>query len=113
MGKYRIIRAAAVLSILLLPFIFVEPAFAADGDVVKVENFIKAVTGVVAKIAGSIALLIVVIGGVMYAISTGNPERMDTAKTTMKSAGIGLAIVIGAALLINIVTDLATSNLGN
>ena len=112
MRKYKLLKIAAILVALGLPLILVEPAFAADGDVVKVENFIKAVTGVVAKIAGSIALLIVVIGGVMYAVSTGNPERMDTAKTTMKSAGIGLAIVIGAALLINIVTDLATSNLG-
>lgn len=111
-GKYKkIFRMAAV--ILALGILFAaEPALAADGDVGKVENFIKSVIKVVAGLAGLIAAGFFVFGGLGYITSSGNPEHLEKAKHTLLYSGIGLAIVIAAFVISNIVTDLATGAFG-
>lgn len=89
-----------------------QPAFAADGNVAQVENFIRSVIKVIAGLAGLIATGFFVIGGLGYITSTGNPERMDKSKQTLIWSCVGLAIVIAAFVISNIVTDLATSAFG-
>jgi hypothetical protein len=51
-------------------------------------------------------------GGFGYITSTGNPESLDRSKKTLVYSGIGLAIVFGAFVLTNIVSDLAKSAFG-
>jgi hypothetical protein len=52
------------------------------------------------------------VGGFGYITSSGNPEKLDKSKHTLIWSAIGLAIVIGAFVISNIVTDLATSAFG-
>lgn len=113
MSKYKSLKIAALVAALGLPLVMVEPAFAADGDVAKVESFIKAIIGVITGLAGLIAVIFIIIGGVGYITSSGNPEKMDKAKHTLVYALIGLVIVIAAFVISNIVTDLATKHFGN
>lgn len=107
----RVLKLAAVL--LAIGILFTaEPALAADGDVARVENFIKSLIKVITGLAGLIAAGFFVVGGFIYITSSGNPERLDGAKRTMMYSGLGLAITLGAFVISNIVTDLASGAFG-
>jgi len=96
-----------------LPFVFAAPVFAAGGDISQVQTFIRSVIQVVAGLAGLIATGFFVVGGFAYITSSGNPEHLDRAKRTLFFSGTGLAIVIAAFVLSNIVTTLATQAFGS
>jgi hypothetical protein len=111
-GKYKNIKVAALVVALGLPIVLVHPAFAADGNVTQVENFIKSVIKVISGLAGLVATGFFVAGGFGYITSSGNPEHLEKSKHTLLYSAIGLAIVIAAFVVSNIVTDLATSAFG-
>lgn len=96
-----------------MPLVASAPAFAAGGDIGQVENFIRSIIKVIAGLAGLIATGFFVVGGFTYITSSGNPEQLDKAKRTLTWSAIGLAIVIAAFVISNIVTSLATSAFGN
>lgn len=106
------IKLAAILLAVAIPLLVAQPVLAADGSVGQVETFIRNIIKVVAGLAGLIATGFFVVGGFVYITSTGNPERLDKAKHTLLYSGIGLAIVIAAFVISNIVTDIATSAFG-
>ena len=54
-----------------------------------------------------------VVGGFTYITSSGNPEKLDQAKRTLFYSATGLAIVIAAFVISNIVTTLATQAFGS
>lgn len=110
--KYKSIMPVALFVALGIPFIIAHSAYAAAGDITSVENFIRSIIKVVAGLAGLIATGFFVVGGFGYITSSGNPERLDRAKHTLIYSGIGLAIVIAAFVISNIVTDLATGAFG-
>jgi len=108
--EFKIVGLIVALGI---PLIAAPPAFAATGgDVSQVESFIQNVIKVIASLAGLIATGFFVAGGFTYITSSGNPEKLDQAKKTLIYSAIGLAIVVAAFVLANIVTSLATSAFG-
>lgn len=107
-------RIRPLLLSLVIVFSSVAPAFAAESaDVTRVENFIKNVIQVLVALAGLIAAGFFVAGGIGYITSSGNPEQMDKAKKTIVYSALGLAIAIGAYVLSNIITDIATKAFGS
>lgn len=52
------------------------------------------------KLAGSLALLAFIIGGVMMIISSGNKEKVQQAKQILVAAVVGLIIVFSSYLII-------------
>jgi hypothetical protein len=66
------------------------------------------------KIFVYIGILMIVIAGIAYIISSGNSSMMETAKGFLKNAVIGFAIMLGAWLIINTVMLVlgAKTNLG-
>ncbi len=112
MRKYKSLAVVALIVALGVPFVFAHPALAAEGNVTQVENFIRSVIKVIAGLSGLIATGFFVVGGLGYITSSGNPERLDKSKQTLLWSSVGLAIVIGAFVISNIVTDLATSSFG-
>lgn len=56
-------------------------------------------------IAGGIAVLTVVYGGVRYALSQGNPQETTKSKDIILNALIGLAIIITAFGIVSFVTS--------
>lgn len=112
MQKHTNIKLAVILLAVAIPLVVAQPVLAADGSVAQVETFIRNIIKVVAGLSGLIATGFFVVGGFIYITSTGNPERLDRAKHTMLYSGIGLAIVIAAFVISNIVTDLATGAFG-
>lgn len=112
MGTKRNLYFVAAFVAIGLPFVLAEPAFAQTAGVSNVENFIRSVITVLAGLAGLVATGFFVVGGFTYITSSGNPEQLDKAKRTLTWSAIGLAIVIGAFILAQIVTTLATQAFG-
>lgn len=110
--NYKSLVGVALFVAIGLPLLVAHPVFAADADVTRTQEFIKAVIKVAASFAGLIAAGFFVVGGFSYITSSGNPEHLDRAKTTLKNSSIGLGIVIGAFIISNIITDLATNAFG-
>ena len=105
-----------MLSLLIgmgLPLILTNTVYAQSaGDVGQVENFIRSVIQVIAGLAGLVATGFFVVGGFGYITSSGNPETLEKSKRTLIFSGVGLAITIGAFVLSNIVTSLASNAFG-
>ena len=93
-----------------LPLILADPAAAASSSpsgVSNVESFIRNIITIFAGLAGLVATGFFVAGGFTYITSSGNPEQLDKAKRTLTWSAVGLAIVIAAFALANIVTTIA------
>jgi len=106
--KKAIIFQAAILTSLIA----VAPAFAADGGVTQIESFIKSIINVAITLAGLVAVGFFVWGGFGYITSSGNPENLDRSKRTVLYSAVGLAIVLGAFVFSNVVSQLATTAFG-
>ena len=101
-----------ISSLVITALVVATPAYAASADVTKIETFIKSIIQVLVTLAGLISAGFFVWGGVGYMTSSGNPELLDRSKKTIMYSGIGLAVVLGAFVLTNIVSDLATGAFG-
>ena len=99
-------------SILLTSLITASPVFAQSADVSRIENFIQSITQVLVTLAGVSATGFFVWGGFRYITSSGNPEQLEGAKKTILYSAIGLAIALGAFVLSNIVTQIASGAFG-
>ncbi len=102
-------------SLIITSLVIATPVFAqttGTGDVTRIENFIRNIIQIFVVLAGSIATLFFVLGGVRYITSSGNPEALDGAKKTIIYSGVGLALVLAAFVLSNIVTQIATTAFG-
>lgn len=106
-------KKAILINSLILAFLLsASPAFAQSADVSKIENFIKGITQILVTVAGVTATAFFVWGGLRYITSSGSPEQLDSAKKTIVYSAVGLAIALGALVLSNIVTQIATSAFG-
>jgi hypothetical protein len=107
------IKIVATIVVIGIPFLLSPDIYAASGDVSQIESFIRNIIKIIASLAGLIATGFFVVGGFGYITSSGNPEHLDKAKRTLLWSGIGLAIVIGAFVLSNIVTNIAIQAFGS
>lgn len=71
---------------------FGNPLSAGDlsGVLTNIMKYLK-------NIAGSIALIFIILGGIMYMVSAGNKEMMERAKKTLIYALAGFAIVVASS----------------
>lgn len=113
MRKFKALILLTLLVTGAFTILYAQPVFAATGDVSQVENFIRNIIKVIAGLAGLVATAFFVFGGFGYITSSGNPEHLDRSKRTLLFSAVGLAITIGAFVLSNIVTELATNAFGS
>ena len=109
--KKIIISLSFFLSLLFIA----TPVFAqtaTTGGVSQIESFIKSVVQVLITLAGAVSVGFFVWGGYGYITSSGNPEKLDKSKSTILHSAIGLAIVLGALVLSDVITQLATAAFG-
>lgn len=97
---------------IIASLVITTPVFAASGGITQVQNFIQNVIEVLVGLSSLVAAGFFVVGGFGYITSSGNPENLDRSKKTIFYSGIGLAICLGAFVLTNIVSQLATSAFG-
>lgn len=106
-------KLITIASVLLTLLTVASPVFAAGTDVSKIQSFIQEVIQVMVTIAGLVSAGFFVWGGFGYITSSGNPESLDRSKKTIVYSAIGLAVVLGAFVLSNIVTQIATGAFGS
>jgi hypothetical protein len=78
------------------------PAVAADSIPAVISNLQNWLIGILA----GLATLFLVIGGVRYVISGGNPGEVEKAKTAFRSAGFGYCLAILAPVVITILKSI-------
>ncbi len=105
----KLIRFQALV---LFTLLLVSPVFAATGDIGKIQTFIQSVIQTLVLLAGLVSAGFFVWGGFGYITSSGNPENLDKSKKTVLYSAIGLAIVMAAFVLSNVVSQIATSAFG-
>lgn len=103
---------ATLSTLSLTAMVLASPVYAAAADVTSIQTFIKSIIQVLVTLAGLIAAGFFVYGGIGYITSSGNPESLDRAKKTILYSAIGLAVVLGAFVLTNVISDLATTAFG-
>ncbi len=74
-----------------------------NGDVMPI---IQSVTNWLLGIAGALAVVFLIIGGVQYVISAGNPTSAEKAKKTIIYALVGIIIIAASLFLVNVVLKL-------
>lgn len=77
------------------------PTTPASGDSVK------SILQIVFTIAGGISLVFIVIGGMKYVLSSGDPQQTAKAKDTIMYAIIGLIFALIAFVIVSIVVRTA------
>jgi hypothetical protein len=102
--------AAAVPQSVSAITVFKECGAQADSAVCKskadsASSIIKNVINTALVILGSIAVLMIVIGGIRYTTSNGNSTHVKEAKDTIMYAVIGLVVAMTAFGIVNFVID--------
>ncbi|MDH4330018.1 MAG: pilin [Candidatus Moranbacteria bacterium] len=62
---------------------------------------VHGIVGYIRNLLAGVAIAMIAVGGVMYVISAGSQQMMEKAKSVIQQALIGVAIVLGAWLIIN------------
>ena len=106
--RHALVRAgvSAAAASVLVTLGAAGPALAAANDIPTVIS--KTQTWLVGILAG-LATLFLVIGGVRYVISGGNPGEVEKAKSAFKSAAIGYCLAILAPVVITILQSIVGS----
>ena len=65
----------------------------------NVNNILQVVFGTM----GAIALIIIIIAGIKFMTSQGNPDNLTKARNTIVYAAVGLAVSLGALTIVTFV----------
>lgn len=76
------------------------PVFNFPHDISKI---LLAVTEILLRLGGLVAVGFVIYGGIRYILSQGQPENAANALKTIINAIIGLAIAVSATVVVNLV----------
>ena len=66
-------------------------------------GFLSGITNIVAIVAGIAAVILLIVGGIRYITSGGDPEKVSSAKRTVTYALVGLVVIVVAQTLITYV----------
>ena len=84
----------------------VKAASGCDGkEVDTLDNVVQNILNAIILVSGTVAVVFVLIGGIQYMTSTGDPGKVDKAKKTILYACIGLAICVLAFAIVNFVIE--------
>ncbi|HEY1064368.1 MAG TPA: hypothetical protein VGE30_03705 [Candidatus Saccharimonadales bacterium] len=72
------------------------------------DSFVQTVITIVIRVLAAVCFLFIIIGGLRYVLSQGDPQGVSKAKGTILYALIGLVIAIIAQALVIIVVNAAT-----
>ncbi|MDR2524316.1 MAG: pilin [Candidatus Nomurabacteria bacterium] len=82
-----------------------DPKAYANKGIDNVWGFATTIIGWVLIAVGIICVVFIIIGGIKYATSGGDSEKVKSAKNTLLYAIIGLAVALLAYLIVNLVTS--------
>lgn len=106
-------KLSLILALTPIFLFLVSPVYAQSADVTKIQTFIENVIQVLVTLSGLVAVAFIVWGGIGYITSSGNPEALEKSKKTILYSVIGLTLVLGAFVISNIVSQLASTAFGS
>ena len=69
----------------------------------QVNGIIKTIVEVLLTAVGAISIIMIVIGGIMFALSSGDAQKAVKARNTVLYAVVGLAVSLFASAIVNFV----------
>jgi len=70
-----------------------------------VQKYVKIIANTLLYILGAVSVVVIIIAGVGFTTSTGDPAAITKAKSTLMYAVIGLVVAILAYAIVNYVVD--------
>ncbi len=74
-------------------------------NVTSLNQYVETAAAALIRVLVPVMVLFLVLSGVMFATARGNPEKLKQAKSMILYTAIGSAIVLGAWLLAEMVTE--------
>ena len=124
--KKLLIAALVSLGIVVTPLAIDAPVFANaksevtsgissvnDGNSTDLPSFITNIVNILLFLAGAIAVIVIIIGGIRYVMSSGDAGQVQAAKNTILYAVVGLVVVIMAYAIVNFVINQFQGNGGS
>lgn len=94
-------RLSLFLFILLLPMTTRAAELTNPLHTTDIRDVIGRIIQAILGVTGSVALLAFIYGGFLWLISAGNPDQVKKGKEVMKWAVLGLAVIIGAYMIVS------------
>ena len=69
----------------------------------QVNGIIKTIVEVLLTAVGAISIIMIVIGGILFALSSGDAQKAAKARSTVLYAVVGLAVSLFASAIVNFV----------
>ncbi len=91
-----------------LPIFLLSAATALAATDSTITTYTSDTLKIITVIAAAGAAFFLIKGGYLYIVSTGKPDVLEHAKKTIRNALIGLVLILGAAVLVNILTGAFT-----
>ncbi len=116
-GRTAVLLGLIVLGCLLagMPFLTqagtvnLEVGIGTNTTTEGISFYIGMIYRFAAAIVGVIAVIMIIIGGIQYSASAGNPAALGSAKETITSAIIGLVIVLMSYLILGVFSSRFTN----
>src|SRR3989344_1689445 len=102
MNKFIQKVSIAALSVLPMAALAVEPVKPIQGNTTIVDTIANVTTWVL-SIGTALSVLFLIIGGIRYIISAGNPDQIEAARHTIFNAIIGIVVMVLAIIIVNTV----------
>lgn len=74
-----------------------------DNSVFGKNGIINKATNVIVVVVGIAGVIMVIVGGIQYSLSSGDPQRVNSAKDTIIFALVGMVIAVIAKTIITFV----------
>jgi hypothetical protein len=82
-----------------------ETGTCSSSDSRTVNSTLRQVMNILFYVSGSIAILMIIIGGVRYVVSAGDQSAVTGAKNTVMYSMIGLVVIVISAALVSFVLN--------
>jgi hypothetical protein len=69
----------------------------------SLPGFITAIANMLIFVVGAVAVIMVIFGGLKYAVSMGHPKRVESARNTILYAVVGLVVALCSYAVVNFV----------
>lgn len=74
----------------------------------SIDSLINAIPQLLMFVVGVISVIFIIVGGIQYITSAGNPTSIEKAKKTITMAVAGLVVAILVGVIINVVVKAIT-----
>lgn len=74
-------------------------------DIPDFKTLLLKIASGVGMFIASLGTIMIIVAGILYLISAGNPDKMKTAKTALTYAIIGIVVGISATLIVEVITS--------